>query len=387
MKKKHIYFLIISSCDLKEKKSDNTDTSVNNPDGVPVLTCDDFKQDITLEHTEGNTVDYIINCLVTVTNDVEVDIIDGAIIEFGKDAGFIFDDNSTMVFYALPGTVDPVILRGNKDEPGYWKGIHIKSDQGSNLLQGVEIYDAGSATDPDFPGAITITGGCQLGNVVVSKSANYGIYYAKDIGTWNTFGKVEITKCAGYPIHIGAQDVWRLGNWSDNVFSDNNPNRIQVVPEEVTKETRFNYKGIPYEVDGIIEATSGSVSIEDGVEIAFKRGSRLIIESQITAWADADKPIHLYGLEGTAGSWQGIYIDTKGTDAWSKIINVIIADGGEETYGSGNITLAGGTLTLNDCHISNSRTCGVRVNLTDGEFHESGNVYANNQGGNLCEEY
>jgi len=392
MKRKQLFLFILifslgmTSCSLFETDDQNADNTINNPYGATILSCDDFNDDIILEHTSGNMVDYIINCLVTVDNNVKVTIADGAIVEFTEGSGFIFSQNSTLVFYALPGVVDPVILRGNKNEPGYWKGVHVASDQGSNFILGVEILDAGSKSDPDFYGAITVSGGCQIGNVIVSNSANYGIYFTDDYGTWNSFGEVEITRCDNYPIRIGAQEVWKLGNWSDNIFSDNNPNRIQVIPEEIFSQTRFNYKGIPYEVDGVITASEGGIAIEDGVEIIFKRGSRLIIKTQLTAWATENMPIKLYGHEGSAGSWQGILLDTEGADFWSTIDNVLISDGGEEAFGSGNITLESGELYLRNSRISNSRTCGVRVNLVDGILHETDNVYANNQGGNLCEE-
>lgn len=374
-------FILINSCDTVDSGTNNED--IENPHGATILTCEDFLDDVRLEDDPSKEVDYIIDCFVEV-NDIEVEIIDGTVVEFTQSSGIIFTGSARVNFFALPGSVPPVILRGNKSEKGFWKGIHVKSDQGSNLMNGVEIYDAGSTSDPDFYGAITISGGCQLINVVVGNSANYGIYFNTDLGINNGLSTAKITDCASYPIRIGANDVSELFGYSTYIISNNNHDRVQVETEEITNSIAFYDRGIPYEIDGII--TASSVRLEDGVKLAFNPGSRLIITGQITAWSEPDNPIKLYGLEGFAGSWQGIYIDCANPSTSNKIINVHISDGGEETYGSANISIKSGNVTLNECRVTNSRTCGVRINLTDGVLFERDNFFSNNQTGHICEE-
>ena len=211
------------------------------------------------------------------------------------------------------------------------------------------------------------------------------MYFDTDLGIWNGLSTAEITNCASYPIRVGANNVSELFGYSEYTISGNNPNRVQVVAEEITNSVAFYDRGIPYEIDGIITA-SNSVRLEDGAELAFNPGSRLIINKHITAWAEPENPIKLYGLEGYAGSWQGLYINCINPFTVNRIDNVHISDGGEETYGSANISIESGIIQLFECTIINSRTCGVRINLTDGELRERDNYFSNNQTGHICEE-
>lgn len=381
------YILFLTSCDTVENGDSNED--INNPYGATVLTCSDFNDDIKLEDDPDKEVDYIIDCLVE-ANNIDVEIGDGTVVEFTEGSGLIISNNARIVLFALPGSVPPVILRGNKSEAGYWKGIHIKSDQSSNIIHGVEIHDAGSKSDPDFYGAINVAsgGGVDIRSVKVNNSANYGVYYNTSLGLHNDLTSAEITNCASYPIHIGINHIGTLYSgspWgSEYIISENNPDRVEVKNEEITKSIAIYDRGIPYEISGIL--TAGQIRIEDGVEIGFNKGSRLNVTQQITAWSESDNPIKLYGMDGTPGSWQGIFIDCENPSTSNRLENLNISYGGEQAIGSANISIKSGLILLNDCIIKESRTCGVRISVVDGRLNERGNTYINNAGGSLCEE-
>ena len=394
--KRHNIFLLIPfllslyACGGGEK-NDFGGQVPNNPEGATVLGCNDFNNDITLEDEAGREVDYIIDCLVVV-DDIEIEIIDGAVVEFTENSGMIFQQGSRVNIFALAGAVPKVILRGNQSQSGYWKGIRIESDQGSNFMQGVEVHGAGSKSDSRFYGAVTISGGAKLRDSLINNSANYGVYYENDIGTWNEFSNMEITNSASYPVRIGAQEVGELGGAIPplgitvvNAYSGNNPDRIKVFSEVAEKSMTFRNQGIPFEIDSTITA-NGILSIEDNVELIFKSGSRLVVNLQISAWDDGGDPIIFRSHDDVAGGWQGILIDTEdGGDGWSTLDNVIIENGGEEIFGSANVSIASGNVKIRNSIIQNSRTCGVRITDPGILSTDLNNTYLNNQAGHICE--
>jgi hypothetical protein len=379
-----VSIILLLSCEGTTGDGNNTNGDIINPEGAPVLTCADFNDDITLEDEPGREVDYIIDCLVDV-DDIEIEIIDGAVIEFTQGSGFIFREGSRVNFFALPGTVPPVILRGNRSEPGYWKGIHVASDQGSNLIRGVEIHDAGSKTDPMFYGAVTISGGVQLGSTLINNSDNYGVYYEDEIGVWQTFAQVEITNCKSYPVRIGFQQVGELSGYGINSYSNNNPNRIQVISEPLTKSTTFRNQGIPFEISESLIAAE-IVTVEDDVELIFKKDTRLIIQLQLSAWDDGGDPIIFRSHDGVPGGWQGIYFETEQntTGTGNRLDNVVIKDGGDDADMSANIAIESGKVNIQNCQISNSKSCGLKYIVPQTKLNEQNNLYFENPEGSIC---
>lgn len=374
--------MLLISCE--EKGSGGGD--INNPEGAPVLTCADFNQDIELEDVPGREVDYIIDCLVEI-EDIEVEIIDGAVIEFTEGSGLIFKEGSRSSFFALPGAVDPVILRGNKDQAGYWKGIRFEEGSESNTFNGVEIYNAGSKSDKRFYGAITIAGGANIGSTLIDGSANYGVYYEDEIGVWNSFTNVEITNCGSYPVRISSEDVGELTGWSSNSYSGNNPDRIQVATVPLTKASvTYRDQGIPYEISTTL--TYDRISIEDDVELIFKSGCRLIVEGQMTAWDDGGDPIKFTSHNGMSGGWQGIYFKTNyyTTGTGNKLVNILVEYGGDPSVDmAANIAVESGKINMEDCQIRNSAACGLKYIANQTTYLDNGNYFLNNAGGSVCE--
>ena len=379
-----IILLLLSgliACDgLFNNDPDNPD--IDNPDEAPVLTCEDFTEDIDLEDDPDREVDYIIDCLVDVS-DIEIRIIDGAIIEFTEGSGFIFNGDARVVFYSA--TEDPVIFRGNQPEKGFWKGIHVASDQNSNLISHIEVHHAGSKDDNRFFGAIQVSGTVRIGRALINESANYGLYYENEIGDFqNDFINSEITNCDNYPVRIPIHLLSDLGGDDNNSYSNNKPNRIKVIGNELNRSLIIGKQLIPYEFGETLIANA-SMNFEDDVHCIFKENTRLIINNSISAWDDGGDPILFTAENKVAGGWNGIYINTGQTGTTLHFENVVIEYGGGGSDMAANLAIESGRVRVEDCEIRYSQDCGIKYITSQSTLFDTNNNFINNAGGGVCE--
>jgi hypothetical protein len=225
-----------------------------------------------------------------------------------------------------------------------------------------------------------------MGSVLITNSANYGVYFEDDIGVWNTFAGVEITYCQNYPVRIGFQEVGELGGFGVNSYSNNNPDRIQVISEPITKLVTFRYQGIPFEISETLIA-SRTVTVEDDVELIFKKGTRLIIQEQLSAWDDGGDPIIFRSHDQVPGGWLGIYFETDqfNTGTGSRLENIIVEDGGDDAVMSANIAIESGKVNILSSQIRNSKSCGIKYIVSQTRLVEQDNFFVKNPEGNICE--
>lgn len=137
---------LFSSCTLGDDIFGSNDAEI--------LTCSDFEDDITLEHQDGRSVDYIIDCLVEV-DDTDIHIEENTVVAFTEGSGLIINGDGvlTIVSQVEDGWIT---LRGEEGRPGFWKGIHLNGDNRISRILRAHISDAGDSSDGRFKGAVHV---------------------------------------------------------------------------------------------------------------------------------------------------------------------------------------------------------------------------------------
>ena len=106
----------------------------------------------------------------------------GATVEVVQDTAIFVESSGSLSAIGAPDS--PIIIRGSEALPGYWKGIEIESVSANNVMQYVELSNAGSegfngAADSD--GSVYLAGGTlALSDATVSDSGGYGIVVGGD---------------------------------------------------------------------------------------------------------------------------------------------------------------------------------------------------------------
>jgi len=329
-------------------------------------------KDMTLVDTPAK-VDYVVkeNCVIDVTANLEIE--DGVVVEFEKDAGLGINKNGQLIIIhpSMSKKKEP-ILRGAKDEQGYWRGIHIETEKGA-WFQMMKILNAGS------------------------KSVYYGhkkaaVYYKK--GTFQ-LSSITIGKSGGCGVYI---DPLSESNYSygQNTFYENYDGDVCTEPEILSGNlssvgSRLSKKRGPNEVDYIVKGVyniGGQLIIDRGVIIEFEKdaGISAVAGGEITIEGTQDKPVVLRGQEALQGYWRGLYLsgDVRHNFQHTKIEHT----GSRPVFGGSTISgihLFDGFLKLENSSISNSAGCGIYVSRK-GTLDERNNSFSNNENGAMCNE-
>ncbi len=367
-----------------------------NGSGDPtILTCDDFQQDINLEHQNGNSVDYIIDCLVDVDN-IDINISENTVIEFTKGSGLILRGDALLTIVSVIQG-EPITIRGKKNEAGYWKGIHLASNHDVNRIQNAIISDAGDPTDARFIGAITVKTHGWVTRSKISNISGYGIYI-------NDYGKIrsglidlQFTDCSKSPVSVPIPQWGKFyipippqGELYGNISALNcNPNKIEVRGSNIQSLQQINGYivglDIPYVLEGdIVVPLSKSLKFLPGAQMEMKKHSRIYVYGSFASAGVSGNPAIIYGSNDTPGYWGGIYIDRPTAQTANRIEYLHILNGGGGPFENANITLRSGKYLVENCRISKSSSCGLRYFRNRVTLTETNNVYANNAGGGLC---
>jgi hypothetical protein len=141
---------------------------------------------------------------------------------------------------------------------------------------------------------------------------------------------------------------------------------------------------VPYQFRTSVSIQS-AVDIESGATLEFRQGGpiRLYVggDGRLVADASGGDPITFRGVQGTPGSWGGLFIRTTGDNL---LHNVVVTDGGGG-YREANIGIGidgAGALTLRNSEVTDSAAWGVIV-TSDGTLTAENNTFENNASGNV----
>jgi len=207
-------------------------------------------------------------------------------------------------------------------------GIHVYS--GSPEISGNTIRDNGNCGIYLYTSCSPrITGNQIIGN----KGA--GIY------SYNTSCNPEITENTfsnneSYPVRIGAEM-----NLSDNTFTGNAIQAIEVLGETIDQDVVWKNEGIPYVVTGSVtvyqpnaQGTVVTLTIDPGATVKFKSGCRLHIgyrnsRGALFAQGTDALPITFTSVKNfpKPGDWPGLYFYNGTADGMSVIEHCIVEYG------------------------------------------------------------
>jgi len=358
-----------------------------NPPSIPATVLDRNYfadgEDRTLVNTLA-AIDYRVTGVMDIT--VAVTIEPGVVIEFEEDAGFgVYDSGS---LNAVGTASQPIVFQGSSSTKGYWRGIHLETNSVNNQLEHVQLSDAGSdyvyCCNP-VASLYLKDGSAELGNLSITNGAGYGIATGNDF-IMKRIDQTDISGHEDYPVSVSAEQLgaFSAGNYD---FTGNDEDFIYVYNSAIREETTWYPCGLPFLVENVIDITR-PLTIEPGTEVAFAENAGLGVydNGSINAVGTPEDRIRFSGKEAVPGYWRGIHVETNSNNNRFEYVEL---GGGGSNYvyccnEVANLLVKRGQFTLQNSFIYDSGACGVFI-IPNAEFIESGNTFANNEGGNICQ--
>ena len=343
---------------------------------------------------------YIVTSKLTVPNDKVLKILPATTITFTqKEGGFavqgaidakglpiLKDTSGNDVTYNGSLVSGRIVLKSNAIAKGNWSGINIQSDTTVNVLDYVDIINAGYVYGSVRGEPISVvSGSVAVTNCFIDGALQNGIYVTGTAGVLRLFDNNKISNCGWAPLR--AEYLGALQNISNNntFTNDNTPNHIEIgysgntnsrIPDGMTLKNT----GVPYYFPYGLNHNAGSIlTIEAGIEILVGADQNIVISSGSKLIADGDegtaqKPITFRPLTETAekGSWGGIEFQTSG----NKLNYVNIKNGGR-VQGTGYYApiriIANSSVSVTNSTIDGSKKNGIRITADTGVLDEFDN--------------
>lgn len=326
-------------------------------ENTEILACGDLDNALTLKNSDA-VVDYLIKCDMKIKGKIKVE--PGTVIAFGEDASLSVSEGS---FNAIGTTSEPIILRGEVQNKGHWKGIAINTNQSDNQLEHVRISDTGSRyiSCCDDPTSLYISGRVSLKNVEITDGLGHGIHIHEDAHI-TAFHQLEITGHNDYPIFTDLEHVHDLDGLGSD-YTGNQKDFVYIYNSNADKNITWTATNVPYLMEGETFKIYQAVNIETGVEIALQEDAAWAVkgEGSLNISGTTAKPVRIRGENPNKGLWKGILIET--TNSNNQLSNVHISDASgkyvECCHEAASIALLDGQLGLNKITISNGEGYGI----------------------------
>ena len=358
--------ILLSGCDF---------LGLPNDPGLPAGESSEVSQDITSDTTFSSGGSYSITEDVSVTDGATLTIEAGATLVFSSGASLSVGDDSSAI--EANGTAsNPVTMRGEQQQAGFWQGVGIYSTNARNVLDYVEVSDAGgedwSITGPDQSAAIMVEADKRLtlSNSTVSDSAAVGIYGNGGVDL-SGFSTNTFTDNADAPIEVSATAAGYVDGASS--FSGNDAAYVAVYERTIEDDMTISALDgdFPFLFSGDTEVSgSATLTIEDGVEMEFASAAGLSVsadDAALVAEGSSTDGIVMRGAQVQAGFWQGVGIYS--TNARNVLDYVEVSDAGGEDWSitgpdqsAAIMVEAGKRVTVSNSTVENSGSVGLYGN-------------------------
>ena len=386
------FLISFSSC---EKDEDDDTPGLN----ALILECDAFKSSnpdkILVLEDRNNSVDYIIDCNITVTVDLVIE--PGVVIEFVDAVGLTIGEYEGSIS-AVGSQSKPIVFTSQTKTKGAWKGILSYSESVKNRFDYVTISYAGcgSFNSNGDLGSLVLWADAffRLNNVTINNGNAYGInlnYNSYDVEINNC----TITTCE-MPIYADANIANHIsgGNFTGNATdvirlrSDFGNRAIQ------TNQTWTNL-GVPYRISSTLAIKNGGIlTIEAGVVVELEDAQGISVGGgnddgdALIAVGTSTNPITFTGVTKTAGAWKSIYYGFS-TSVQNNLSYILIEyAGGIGTEGAIETWSADPILNINNSKFKDIRGCGIYdynyANSPNPNITESNNTTENVSGSYMC---
>jgi len=325
---------------------------------------------------------------VTVNSGVEM--------TFESGAGLYVSSGSVL---SAEGTTDnPITMTATEgnEQPGWWQGVFVFSNNANNLLNHVEVRHAGGGSPNSIrqDANIGVAGGARLSltNSTVAESASFGVYLDEADATLGDFSNNTFSGNADAPVYIPFSNIAAIdagssfpGDKTVRIWGTALTNR-EVTVNALGGDTPYRFTNGNSAVGGASSGPS-TLNVEPGVEMRFASGIRLQVNggSVLSAEGTAGNPITMTATAGNEepGWWDGLYVFSE--NANNRLSHVEIRHGGKEPPNTileaANIGLyQGAVLEVTQSEITDSGTHGVYCDDPSSSFNGSGNTYQNNAG-------
>jgi len=322
----------------------------------------------------NNSIDYIISESFYVDGNALLTVEPGVTIAFTGVGNFInVGENAGL---KMVGTAsDPIILTGPVNNPnkGSWSGVFYYSDRADNIMEYVEIRNAGSDAED---GAIYISSEAALAvrHTLLYGSTGFGFEVN---GELREFSNNTVRDCEKAPVI--AYNIKRIEAMDGtSTFTNNNLNYVWISWATADEEINIHKLTIPYFLEGGLYAEK-NITLEAGVQLIFNSTTSFSVyeTSKLVAEGTASDPILITCIEKEAGAWSGIYMRSS----LSNVMTYCTVEYGG--YGNdGNNVDCNGKLAISNCTIRNSSNYGFIV-YDSSEITASNVVFSNCAGGNV----
>lgn len=315
-------------------------------------------------------IDYIIECVVDITALLTIE--PGTVIQFKENAGLGVYDGGTI--NAVGTVAEPIVLKGEEEIDGFWRGIHIETRSANNQLDNVRIQDAGSnyVYCCNDKASLYLKGAkIALDNLQLSNGGGIGIMAVSDTELMS-YSNVRIETHKDYPVHIEAESAGYLdGIGSD--YSGNDKDFVFVPRKSIDEPTVWAALNVPYLIDGMVLDVKSAFTLEAGVNMVFQQNGGLGVfdAGSLTVNGTGSAPVVMKGASATAGFWRGIHMETNDLNNSLNYLQVSDA-GGNYVYCCnevGSLFLKDGTASVTNSMFSNGKSYGI-VTTSKFEFEE-----------------
>ncbi len=334
----------------------------------------EITEDTVLEDVEeGDAIDYIVSCEITVMNNAVLTIEPGVIIAFEGDLSGIFTVEGAGL-KAIGTSDQPIKFVGTSENKGVWKGIYFASTHPENRLEYVTVSNAGRSESgaSKEKGAVQISAGSasagSIVNCTINNNDGFGVFIT-DEGSLNEFSGNTITDNEKAAVGLFFNQAGALDQSSD--YSGNGDGYIEVRQNDLSEEDMtMPALNVPYRFDdsgryNILRA----LTIEAGSILEFNNGSGLRLGEQATDCSTTTGSLNATGTESAHITFKGI---TAGKGAWlgiginstspnNKLIFCDISGGGSDKLYNGSAFAADVTLQ-----------CESRVTIQNSTITDSG---------------
>jgi hypothetical protein len=314
--------------------------------------------------------DYYVTTDISVTS--ELTIKPGVVIGFNRNTLFSISPDGLII---AEGTADKKIkFVGKEDKSGFWRGMIIYSASNENIINHVEITNAGSNTVLSATkAALTLFGGNKtqlaIKNTKIYKNDGYG-FFASSGSVIREFANNEFSQNTEAGILLSAEMVSKL-DYQSKFTGQNGRDVVEVFSSTIqnVNDADHNWKGFAdksaYFITGEFTVRTGW-KLDPGVTIKVGRNVRIAVEQEgfINAVGTTTDKVVITGAQATAGYWRGLIIYTTSNQNIFK--NVEISYGGSNALVSGkvvNLAVYGtnATISMKDCEVKGSAGYGIFV--------------------------
>lgn len=356
-----------------DSKSDQDEVKVSAVSDVVKIS-----DDITTDQTWTTGTLYRVMNYISIKSGARLTIEPGVTVEFVEDAGItVSSDNSVLV---ASGSGDqPIVLTGEQEITGYWRGIKINSNSVENEIRHTQIRYAGSSSAGTYFDAAALTidqAKVQLAYVTIANSGEYGIQTRRSGSEFPMNNMVfQDNEAEHTNIHISQIGYLDAATTFDGgyvkAFGGGTTHDMTISALDGAKYQIVNNVDFEHEID-----------IQEGAEFEFGPDAGIVIRSDavIKANGTSNNKIVFTGKSKVPGAWRGIFVSSSSVE--NVFEHVDISYGGSSDIGTyfdkANMAIDHAKINLRNVSFTGSAGYGIQTRRNGSTFSVENSEFNNN---------